>query len=102
MSTEIHHNTTTISSGVPRVDRPVWPFRGRGSWFLGPLAYVKAAFWKVFAVMTKGRRVPVVHQDVMLTKEGAEVWEQIADPQSSVGKPIRHRRRRVADGDAAG
>jgi hypothetical protein len=59
-----------------------------------------AAVARLF-IWTRKRPVPVVHEPVRLSPEGAKVWEQVADPNSPVGKPVHHRRRRMADGDAA-
>jgi len=63
--------------------------------------HLTAALAKLFPFWAKGRRVPTVHQDVVLTHEGATVWQQVTDADSPVGKPVRHRRRRMVDGDAA-
>jgi hypothetical protein len=48
----------------------------------------------------KARATPVVHEDVVLSQAGAEVWKQAMGPDSPVGKPTNHRRRRLPGGGA--
>ena len=67
--------------------------------FCGGLAALRAYLGKIFTrPQAKSRPVPVIHEEVRLTPEGVKVWEQVMDPASSVGKPTRHRRRRLANG----
>jgi hypothetical protein len=47
----------------------------------------------------KSKAVRVIHEEVVLTPEGAEVWQQAMDPKSAVGKPTSSRRR-LREGDA--
>jgi hypothetical protein len=44
--------------------------------------------------------VPVIHEEVTLTPEGAAVWQDAMDPNMPVGKPVHHQRRRLPSGDA--
>jgi hypothetical protein len=47
------------------------------------------------------RAIPVIHENVTLTPEGAEIWNQVVeDRDSPIGNPIHHRRRRLPEGDA--
>ena len=67
----------------------------------GILALMRAIWRTIFPFgRNKTRDVPVIHEDVTLTPEGAEVWKQLVDPKSPVGKPSQHRRRRMVNGDA--
>jgi hypothetical protein len=50
-------------------------------------------------VRRKTAAVPTVHEEVVLSEEGAKVWEEVSNPDSPVGKPIHHCRRRLPDGD---
>jgi hypothetical protein len=50
-------------------------------------------------VRRKTAAVPIVHEEVVLSEEGAKVWEEISNPDSPVGKPVHHCRRRLPDGD---
>ena len=67
--------------------------------FVGCLASIVVWPWSLFRRKAK-RAVPVVHEDVVLTQEGAAMVKQAMDPTSSVGKPVHHCRRRIEDGDA--
>ena len=65
------------------------------------LASLAGAIGRLFPFRrAKSRAVPVVHDDVTLTPEGAAVWEQAMDPTSPSGKPTQHHRRRLSSGDA--
>jgi hypothetical protein len=57
-------------------------------------------FFRLFTFKAKSRSVPVIHEEVVLSPDGVKVWQQAAEPTSSVGKPVQHRRRRLTDGDA--
>jgi hypothetical protein len=65
-------------------------------------AGVALALWRrLTASRAKSKAVPavpVIHETVTLTPEGAEVWKQAMDPNSPVGKP-QHQRRRLVNGD---
>jgi hypothetical protein len=50
-------------------------------------------------VRHKTAAVPIVHEEVVLSEEGAKVWEEVSNPASPVGKPVHHCRRRLPDGD---
>jgi hypothetical protein len=101
MATEIHDILTSVSSGNPQGAPPVCPRRGVGAVVCGLVACVRATFGWLLLFRRKPRRIPVIHEDVVLTPEGAKVWQEVADPDSPVGKPVGHRRRRLTDGDAA-
>jgi hypothetical protein len=40
---------------------------------------------------------PVVHQDVTLTPEGEKIWNEVANPNSEVGKPVGFKHRTFDD-----
>jgi hypothetical protein len=51
----------------------------------------------IFVKKAKPGDIPVVHDNVTLSADGAKVWQQVADPASPVGKPVQHRRRPIAE-----
>jgi len=97
VATDLHPTPTPASAAAQQGAAPA--SQGTGSGARRFLARLWAALGKVFPFRAKTRRVPVVHEDVVLTPEGAKLWEQVTDPNSPVGKPT-HRRRRLPEGDA--
>jgi hypothetical protein len=61
---------------------------------------VAAAVGNRFGFRTNDRPVPVFHEDVVLTEEGAKLWEEITQPNSPVGKPVHRRWRLPGEGAA--
>jgi hypothetical protein len=43
----------------------------------------------------KTAHVPILHAKVVLSQEGAKIWEEVAKLDCSVGKPAHHRSRRL-------
>jgi hypothetical protein len=65
-------------------------------------AGLAAIFGRMFFLSrAKFRKVPIIHESVSLTPEGAEVWQKAMDSESPVGKPVAHHRRRLANGDVS-
>lgn len=92
MATNLHN--LPGGSGTKGESAPARP--GWGWWFMGGglLLGLVAAGRKLFAGARARRKdIPVVHQEVTLTPEGAAAWKQAMDPNSPVGKPVHHRRR---------
>jgi hypothetical protein len=74
----------------------------RATGIMGVLCRVVANFLgKLRAPFARRKtgRAPVVHEEVVLSPEGAKVWEEVSNPDSPVGKPVHHRRHRLPDGD---
>src|SRR4051812_11597966 len=95
MATDIRNKPTM---GAQKQADP--PSRGVCAFLAGAVG----ALWRlVTGTRTKSKAAmasPVIHEEVTLTPEGAEVWNQVMDPQSPVGKPTQHQRRRLVNGDA--
>jgi hypothetical protein len=74
------------------------PVLGSQGGAAAPGSAIRSFFARLLCLLTWRRRrpVPLIHQEVVLTPEGARVWEQVADPESPVGKPT-HRSRRLND-----
>jgi hypothetical protein len=69
-------------------------------WIFRMFAICCRPIGRVFSRTQKRRTIPVIHEQVTLSPEGAEIWKQVEDdPSSTVGRPIGHQRRRIECGD---
>lgn len=93
MAAKAHNRSAASDAGCrPAPGRRVW-----WRWFVAD--GLAAAMRKLFACATgKSRVIPVRQQEVTLTPEAAEVWKQVMDADSPVGKPV-HRHRRLPSRD---
>jgi len=58
----------------------------------------KEALWKSWAKELREKLMEETAPDVVLSPEGAELWEKIEnDPNSPVGRPVNHVRRRLPE-----
>jgi hypothetical protein len=99
--TSPHPLQSTAATSGSQADRARFRSAGHTSFFSGCRTLVATIVCKVCALFTasKDRHVPVIHEKVVLSEEGAKIWEEVSNPASPVGKVVGHRRSRVADGD---
>ncbi len=99
MAIDTQHTNADAAQDSPPSPRSRGRCRAIGTFFAAAARIFWSLLGRAGAKSKTAPNVPVVHDEVTLTPEGAEIWQQAMDPKVPFGKPANHQRRRLPSGD---
>jgi hypothetical protein len=100
MAIDTQKSEAASAQDHPPVSRSRGVFGAVSAFFITVGRFIWNLFGRTRVKSKMAPAAPVVHEEVTLTPEGAEVWQQVMDPNMPIGKPTHHQRRRLPSEDA--